>query len=113
MATTNERAVTAHTLLLAFRELRGLSPNLNDWTEERLAGNPPRLFRLRQLGALFRAFDLPWDLHSFVEGRFIQPEQPRYDALLSRLATEMAEDMYASVKKRGNLDSSSTAACRS
>ena len=71
MANTNERLVTAHALLQGFRGLRGLSPRMDDWTEERLAGNPPRLFRLRQLAALFRAFDIPWDLQSFVEGRFI------------------------------------------
>lgn len=93
MAIANQGMVTAHALLLGFRELRGLSPAMDDWTEERFAGNPPRLFRLRQLAALFRAFGVPWDLQSFVGGRFIQPEQPRYDALLSRLATEMAEDM--------------------
>jgi len=66
-----------------------MSPEFADWTEERLAGNPPRLFRLRQLVAMFRAFGIPWELPSFVEGKFIHPEQPRYAALLSKLAADL------------------------
>ena len=74
-----------------------MSPNYDDWTEERLNGNEPRLFRLRQLAALFRAFGIPWDPSSFIEGRFIQPEDPRYDALLTKLATEMAEEPHSGI----------------
>jgi hypothetical protein len=85
----NASTITARSLLLGFLDLRGLSPELYDWTEERLSDNPPRLIRLRQLVAMFRAFAIPWDPPSFVAGRFIQPGQPRYVALLSRLATEM------------------------
>jgi hypothetical protein len=69
-------------------ELRRLSPKLADWTEERLSDNPPRLFRLRQLVALFRAFGLPWDPESFVNGKFIEPEHPRYAGILTKLLEE-------------------------
>lgn len=82
-------AATAHSLLLAFLELRSLSPDLADWTEERMASNPPRLYRLRRLVALFRAFGIPWDPRAFTRGLFIDPEQPRYASTLSRLTTEM------------------------
>jgi hypothetical protein len=68
-----------------------MSPSWDDWTEERLAGNPPRLFRLRQLVALFQAFGIPWDSPSFARGGFITPTNRRYDALLAKLATEMQD----------------------
>ena len=69
-----------------------MSPELGDWTEGRLSGNPPRLFRLRQLAATFRAFGIPWDPPGFVQGKFIQPEQPRYATLLSKLTAEMPKE---------------------
>jgi hypothetical protein len=85
----NERIITARTLLLKFLELRGLSSQFADWTEERFNENPPRLFRLRRLVALFRAFDIPWGPASFIKGEFIQSEQPRYAGLLSKLAAQI------------------------
>jgi hypothetical protein len=87
----NTTMITARSLLHGFLELRRLTPELGDWTEERLSDNPPRLFRLRQLIALFRGFGIPWDPPAFVEGRFIDPEQPRYAALLSKLTAEMLQ----------------------
>lgn len=89
----NATMITARSLLHAFLTLRGLTPDLADWTEERLADNPPRLFRLRRLTVLFRAFGLPWDPPSFMKGKFIDPEHPRYAALLGKLAGEMSEEL--------------------
>lgn len=83
--------ITARALLLRFLELRNLSPDLSDWTEKRLSDNPPRIFRLRQLAAMFNAFDLPWNPQLFIEGGFISPEQKRYADALSKLAEEMPE----------------------
>ncbi|MCL2871609.1 MAG: hypothetical protein FWF41_01280 [Betaproteobacteria bacterium] len=81
--------ITARSLLLGFFDLHSLSPDFDDWTEERLSDNPPRLFRLRQLMAMFRAFGLPWDPSAFTEGGFIQPEHPRYASLLPSLKNEL------------------------
>ena len=81
--------ITARDLLRGFLELLRLSPNLDTWTEERLANNPPRLFRLRQLVALSRAYRIAWDPNTFAEGGFIEPSHPRYDALVLKLATEL------------------------
>jgi hypothetical protein len=89
----DERIITARTLLLKFLELRGLSSQLADWTEERFSENPPRLIRLRRLVAIFRAFDIPWDPASFVRGEFIQPEQPRYAGLFSKLVAQMPKGL--------------------
>ena len=86
---SDPRLITARSLLLGYLELRRLSPELTDWTEERLSGNPPRLVRLRRLAAMFRAFGLPWDPPGFAEGNFIQPEDPRYAGALARLAARM------------------------
>jgi hypothetical protein len=83
--------LTSRDLLLTFLDLLRLLPELNDWTEKRLAGNPPLLFRLQQLLALFKTFGIPWDPAAFVEGAFIRPEDPRYDSILSRLKAEIAE----------------------
>jgi hypothetical protein len=86
-----EAQVTSRDLLQAFLDLRRLAPELDTWTEERLADNPPRLARLQQLVALFRAFGIPWDPVAFVDGTFIRPEDPRYDAILSRLKAEAVD----------------------
>ena len=86
---TQDQQTTPRDLSLAFLDLLRLSPDVDNWTEEHLANNPPRLFRLRQLVALFRAFDIPWDPTGFMEGTFIRPEDARYDSLLVRLTTEM------------------------
>ncbi|MBI5591826.1 MAG: hypothetical protein HY881_15245 [Deltaproteobacteria bacterium] len=93
MTIANNRTITAHDLLLGFLDLRGMTPNFDNWTEELLSDNPPRLFRRRQLVALFQAFGIPWDPQSFVEGKFIHSEHHRYDSLLSKLSVEFPEEM--------------------
>ena len=97
MVEANNRTITAHNLLAGFLELRGLTPEFESWTEERLSENPPRLIRLRQLEALFQAFGVPWNPRSFVEGKFIQPEHSRYDSLLTKLSAELQEETTHSV----------------
>lgn len=59
---------TAHDLLSAFLDLHGLAPDLSEWTEEKLAYNPPRLIRLKRLKAMFLAFGMAWDPYAFTEG---------------------------------------------
>ena len=65
-------------------ELRRLDGGAPEWNE-------PRLFRLRQLAALFRAFGVPWDPPSFAEGNRISDILD--DALLAKLAIEMGEEL--------------------
>jgi len=89
MVNQNWRTITARDLLYGFLELRRLTPDMTNWSEERLSDNPPRLYRLRKLIALFRAFEIDWDPTSFVKGRFIQPESPRYAALVDMMMSEM------------------------
>lgn len=95
--------LTSRSLLFAFLDLQGLTPELNDWTEERLADNPPRLIRLRRLIALFQAFGLPWEPTGFTQGKFLklkasQERASRYGALLSKYRAEMPEEYREAVK---------------
>jgi len=97
MTIANNRTITTNDLLLGFLDLRSLTPNFNNWTEELLSDNPPRLIRLRQLVALFQAFGVPWDPQPFVEGKFIQSEYHRYESLLSKLSAEFLEETTHSI----------------
>jgi hypothetical protein len=91
MTIANNGTITAHDLMIRFLELRAMTPNYDDWTEEMLTDNPPRLIRLRQLTAMFQAFGIPWGPQSFTHGMFIQPDLHRYYSLLSKLSTELKE----------------------
>jgi len=84
----DETQIGSGDLLLGFLELWAYCPDLSDWTEERLGNNPPRLIRLRRLLSLFRAFGVPWGPETFIQGRFIDPGDARYNPLLARLAAE-------------------------
>lgn len=63
-------------------------PDLQAWSEERLADNAPRLVRPWQLMALFKAFGIPWNISLFRDGGFITEDRPR-SSLLQRAAAEM------------------------
>ena len=92
MTGMTEQSVTARDLLHLYLELRSMSPEVVEWSEERLADNPPRLVRLRQLTALFRAFGIPWSMSSFRDGSFIKQGQD-HEALLQRAASEMPAEL--------------------
>jgi hypothetical protein len=48
-------------------------PDVNDWTQEKLKWNDPRLYRLKELQSLMKAFDLGTDLlEDFQKRRFLQ-----------------------------------------
>jgi hypothetical protein len=84
--------LTAYDLLHQFLDLQGLTPDLDNWTEKYLIDNEPRLIRLRQLMALFRAFGIPWNPESFVTGKFFNPEDDRYQATLQKLTAETGDN---------------------
>jgi hypothetical protein len=83
------RTVTARDLLRLFLELRRLQPDMRQWSEVGLTGDPPLDYRSEQLFVLFRAFGIDGGPDSFTEGKFIALQSPRYDSLIARLATEM------------------------
>jgi hypothetical protein len=83
--------IDARRLLSLFLGLRGLAPDLNAWSEEQFANNPPRLLRLRQLMGLFKAFRIPWDPVGFSQGRFIDRKKSHHPGLIAVLSLEMTE----------------------
>jgi hypothetical protein len=89
MAKQNGANISAYNLLHGFLKLRWLSPEMADWSEERLSSNPPTLLRLRQLVAMSRAFEIPWNPSPFLLGKFIQRESPQYSTLLEKLDSTM------------------------
>lgn len=70
---TKSGSITACNLLHCYLEFQILVPEIEDWVEGHLIDNPPRLYRLKQLNAMLRAFEID-DLYSFKEGRFIEHE---------------------------------------
>jgi hypothetical protein len=98
----NDRTYGAWDLLALFLELKGLTPDLGSWTETALKDNPPRLYRLQQLKALFQVFGIPWELEAFLKGDFIQFEDARYEPLLQELWQDLrgGEDGACRQKKQ-------------
>lgn len=78
--------ISAHDLVRLFLDLQTMSPEIERWSEDHFADNPPRLIRLRRLMGIFRAFGIPWGPESFKIGSFIQHENPLYAPLLERAA---------------------------
>ncbi len=95
MTTTNDERIAAHNFISEFFYLWRISPEFADWREERMAENPPRLIRLQRLIAIARAFGLPWGPESFVEGRFVQLDEPRYAPVFEKLAHELPRCLRA------------------
>jgi hypothetical protein len=89
MSPADANGLSARELLHLYLELQRMTPNLKDWSEDRLAANPPRLYRLKQLLALFQAFGIRSSPAEFQEGAFIDVDSPAYQPLLDRIASEM------------------------
>jgi len=73
-----KRYVTSKDILRIFLELLSLSNNIDEWSVEEFKDNEPRLLRYQQLIALFKAFKLPTDVKSFVNGSFIDGTNEKY-----------------------------------
>jgi len=81
----------AKTLLAKYLDLLGYTPDVADWTEEKLGDNPPRYHRLLRLQALFAAYGLPWDVPAFRQGEFIT-DVGRYQPVWERMLAEYDDD---------------------
>ena len=78
--------VSSKNLLNCYLEFVVLVPSSQDWQEERLADSPPRLYRLKQLNAILRAFDIK-DLIEFRNGDFIDKDaHDRYEDAISLMS---------------------------
>lgn len=68
---------TASDFLTKFYNFKGMVPDESRWNEESLKGNPPRFYRLLELKALMKAFNIGEDLiKDFVSQSFIDNRNP-------------------------------------
>src|SRR5882724_10773964 len=95
--TTN--SISARDLLLLFLELRGLLPDLDEWSEEKVAAYPPGLVRLKQLRSLFDAFGIEWDPQSFLRGEFIDGDDQRYRVFIERETAHLRKDEWSNLQR--------------
>ena len=86
---TAPSSFTARHLLRLFLEFWCMSPDMTLWKEAKLADNLPRLVRLRQLMALFRAFKIDWNPAAFVQGKFIDGRSSRHQAFMDSALASM------------------------
>ncbi len=90
--------VTAYDVFRRFIELHQLVPDLNDWHEDRLERNEPRIIRLKQLTAIFAAFEIPWDPWAFTRGQFIEGKNPAYSDFVARTKRELPSEHVARLR---------------
>ena len=78
--------ITAHDLLHCYLEFGILESDVENWTEGALIDNQPRLYRIKMLQSMLRAFGIS-DLVSFRRGQFIeQNNSQRYAHALSLIS---------------------------
>ncbi len=76
--TSHSTSMSAVDLVRQFVQLRDYAPDLESWSEEGFAANPPRLYRLRRLRALFAAYGIDWDPAGFAKGASLESSNERY-----------------------------------
>jgi hypothetical protein len=85
----NNETYTAKNVLDFYLEFEGMQPDQDTWDEGSLQDNPPRLYRLKALGSLFRAFGLG-DIREFAEGTFVLKRKVEdYSALIKQMKSEL------------------------
>lgn len=80
---------TSKDILDLYLEFVCLEPDKNVWDEDWLQNNEPKLFRLKMLMSLFRAFDLG-DIKDFDQGSFIlQRKIEDYGFLIKKIVSDL------------------------
>jgi hypothetical protein len=88
-AVENEVNYTAKDVLDLYLEFEGMQSDQDTWAEGSLQDNPPRLYRLKALGSLFRAFELG-DIKEFAVGTFVLKRKIEdYSALIKQIKSEL------------------------
>lgn len=92
-------------LLTSFLELYTLSNNIDKWSKDYFANNPPRLYRLQVIQALMDALQINCSFQEFQYGEFLLHQeklnaieflkivQENYPALFSTINTEESDPM--------------------
>lgn len=81
--------ISAKDLLFKFIELINLRPETRKWKEFYFVEDSRELKLYKQLRVLFDVFGIRWNPDYFMSGMFIDEENPKYDALLERIAPEL------------------------
>ena len=80
---------TAKDILDLYLEFTYMEPDKNVWDEDWLQNNDPKLFRLKILKSLFRAFDLG-EIKDFDDGSFILKRKLEdYDFLKKKIVSDL------------------------
>ena len=83
--------VTALTLLDCFDAVCPKDMKSGLWEEKDTRHRPASLYRLQQLKALFRAFDIAFDPEKFAEGDFVRSRWKEYEPLIERLSQRLTD----------------------
>jgi hypothetical protein len=85
----NNETYTAKDILDLYLEFEGMQSDQDTWAEGNLQDNPPRFYRLKALGSLFRAFELG-DIKEFAVGTFVLKRKIEdYSALIKQMKSEL------------------------
>ena len=86
--------VSARNLLNCYLELKVLTPNLEDWSEQKLHSNPPRLYRLQILKSILKAYEID-SFFEFQAGAFIcVNNKNRYSNALNLISKRPQREKY-------------------
>jgi len=83
--------VTALTLLDCFDAVCPKDVKSGLWEESDPRHWPASLYRLQQLKALFRAFDVAFDPEEFAEGQFVRSRWQEYEPLIDRFGQRLTD----------------------
>lgn len=83
--------VTALTLLDCFDAVCPKDVKRGLWEENDARHSPASLYRLQQLKALFRAFDIAFDPEEFAEGHFVRSRWQEYKPLIDRFSQRLTD----------------------
>jgi len=85
----NNKTYIAKDVLDLYLEFEGMQYDQDTWAEGNLQDNPPRFYRLKALGSLFRAFGLG-DIREFAEGTFVLKRKIEdYSTLIKQMKSEL------------------------
>lgn len=91
-------------LLTIFCELYSYNNNIQIWTAEEFADNPPRLYRLQMINALMKAFQINCSYADFLKGEFITKKSiPNSEDLLRLTSKLYSDNMHINSQEKCDL----------
>jgi hypothetical protein len=89
-----------------YLEFKGMTPNYEEWNEEALKDNPPRLYRFKQLKALMKAFEIGENLkEDFENGIFLENRNPKiFTKILDDIDIYVSQSEFEQKSSRAKRD---------